>query len=249
MICVFAVIAYLSYNKYQNEQLLNKKTAKIQENMLDIEAEYRDRLKKIEETKENAVLLEQEKIQMDKTKDKTTDKTNDKTNDKTTDKIQDKTSKWVYLDIKGYGRIKIELFDRDVPKTAENFRRLCNDKKYVGIPFHRVIKGFMLQGGDITAKNGTGGMSIYGPKFPDENFKLRHTEPGILSMANAGPDTNSSQFFITTKETPHLDGKHVVFGKVSSGMDVVYKLERIPVDYNDKPIHDIIVEDSGTIMG
>ena len=105
----------------------------------------------------------------------------------------------------------------------------------------------MIQGGDITSKNGTGGMSIYGPNFPDENFKLRHTEPGILSMANAGPDTNSSQFFITTKETPHLDGKHVVFGKVVSGMDVVYKLERIPVDYNDKPIHDIIIEDSGIL--
>ncbi len=230
MICLFVVIAYLSYNKYQNEQLLKDKTVVIQENMEDIEKEYRDKLKKIELTRQK----KQENlknIQLAKKQEK----------------LKDKKSKFVYLDIKGYGRIKIELFDNVVPKTAENFRKLCVDKKYVSIPFHRVIKGFMIQGGDITAKNGTGGMSIYGPNFPDENFKLRHTEPGILSMANAGPDTNSSQFFITTKETPHLDGKHVIFGKVVSGMDVVYKLERIPVDNNDKPIHEIIVQDSGVI--
>ena len=230
IICLFSVIAYLSYNKYTNEQLLKDKTVIIQENMEDIEKEYRDKLKKIElarqKKQENLKNIQLAKKQ---------------------ENSKDKKSKFVYLDIKAYGRIKIELFDNVVPKTAENFRKLCFDKKYVKIPFHRVVKGFMIQGGDITSKNGTGGMSIYGPNFPDENFKLRHTEPGILSMANAGPDTNSSQFFITTKETPHLDGKHVVFGKVVSGMDVVYKLERIPVDYNDKPIHDIIIEDSGIL--
>ena len=228
--CLFLVIAYLSYNKYKNEQLLKIKTENIQENMEDIETEYRDKLKKIElarqKKQENLKNISQTKLQQNKKETK---------------------SKFVYLDIKGYGRIKIELFEKIVPKTAENFRKLCKDKKYVGIPFHRVIKGFMIQGGDITEKNGTGGVSIYGTNFPDENFKIRHTEPGILSMANAGPDTNSSQFFITTKETPHLDGKHVVFGKVVSGMDVVYKLERIPVDNNDKPIHEIIVQDSGVL--
>ena len=230
MLCLFSVIAYLSYTKYKNELLLKNKTIIIQENMEDIEKEYRDKLKSIEiarhKKQENLKNMQLAKKQ---------------------ENLKDKNTNFVYLDIKGYGRIKIELFDNVVPKTAENFRKLCVNKKYVRIPFHRVIKGFMIQGGDITAKNGTGGMSIYGPNFPDENFKLRHTEPGILSMANAGPNTNSSQFFITTKETPHLDGKHVVFGKVISGMDVVYKLERIPVDSNDKPIHDIIVEDSGII--
>ena len=230
MFCFFLVIAYLSYNKYINDQLLRNTSIKIQENMEDIEKAYRDKLKKIDIDRQK----KQENL-------KNMQISNEQKN------TLNKKSKFVYLDIKSYGRIKIELFDNVVPKTAENFRKLCIQKKYVGIPFHRVIKGFMIQGGDITAKNGTGGMSIYGDKFPDENFKLRHTEPGILSMANAGPDTNSSQFFITTKETPHLDGKHVVFGKVVSGMDVVYKLERIPVDHNDKPIHEIIVQDSGVI--
>jgi cyclophilin family peptidyl-prolyl cis-trans isomerase len=230
MFCFFLVIAYLSYNKYINDQLLRNTSIKIQENMEDIEKAYRDKLKKIDIDRQK----KQENL-------KNMQISNEQKN------TLNKKSKFVYLDIKSYGRIKIELFDNVVPKTAENFRKLCIQKKYVGIPFHRVIKGFMIQGGDITAKNGTGGMSIYGDKFPDENFKLRHTEPGILSMANAGPDTNSSQFFITTKETPHLDGKHVVFGKVVSGMDVVYKLERIPVDHNDKPIHEIIVQDSGII--
>ena len=227
MICISIVITYLAYNKYKNEQLLKIKSKRIEENMLDIESEYRDKLKQIEISKK---------------------KKQEHFIDKEKDKQKEEKTKYVYLDIKGYGRIKIELFVNVVPKTAENFRKLCDDKKYAGIPFHRVIKGFMIQGGDITAKNGTGGMSIYGTKFPDENFKLRHNEPGILSMANSGPDTNSSQFFITTKETPHLDGKHVVFGKVVSGMDVVYKLERIPVDHSDKPVHDIFIQDCGVVI-
>ncbi|CAL1710192.1 unnamed protein product [Somion occarium] len=166
-----------------------------------------------------------------------------------------------YFDItiggKPAGRIVFQLYSDLVPKTAENFRALCTGEKgsgklgkplwFKGSNFHRVIPRFMIQGGDFTAGNGTGGESIYGEKFEDEAFPVKHDKPFLLSMANAGPNTNGSQFFVTTVPTPHLDGKHVVFGEVIRGKSIVRTIENHPTSSGDVPTEPCTIADCGQL--
>ncbi len=150
------------------------------------------------------------------------------------------------------GKLKFELFDEDVPKTCSNFRYLCTqglsgktEACYKNTIFHRVIKDFMIQGGDFTNFDGTGGISMYGKKFEDENFDLKHNQPGLLSMANSGPNTNGSQFFVTLKETPHLDNKHVVFGILLEGFETLKKIENLTTNQEDKPLEEVKIINCG----
>lgn len=168
----------------------------------------------------------------------------------------------VFFDIaigkRDIGRLVFELYTDYTPKTAENFRALCTGERgmstisnkrmhYKGCAFHRIITGFMAQGGDFTKGDGTGGESIYSPKFADENFIRKHDSAGLLSMANSGPNSNGSQFFITFRDTPHLDGRHVVFGKLISGLDILKVMERVSTDSNDKPRTTVVITDCGQI--
>ncbi|KAG5064944.1 hypothetical protein AAZX31_04G003900 [Glycine max] len=171
--------------------------------------------------------------------------------------ITDRVFLDVDIDGQRLGRILIGLYGKVVPKTVENFRALCTGEKgknasgvklhYKGIPFHRIISGFMIQGGDIVHHDGRGYESIYGGTFPDENFKINHSNAGVVSMVNSGPDSNGSQFFITTVKTAWLDGEHVVFGKVVQGMDTVFAIEGGAGTYNGKPRKKVVIADSGEI--
>ncbi|XP_075632919.1 peptidyl-prolyl cis-trans isomerase CYP21-1 [Castanea sativa] len=168
----------------------------------------------------------------------------------------------VYFDVdieeQRQGRIVIGLYGQVVPKTVENFRALCTGEKgkdahgkklhYKGAPFHRIVSGFVIQGGDIVHGDGRGFISIYGGgTFPDENFKIKHSHAGVVSMVNSGPDSNGSQFFITTVKASWLDGEHVVFGKVIQGMDTVFAIEGGAGTYSGKPRKKVVIADSGEI--
>ena len=230
----FLVIAYLCYEKWRSDKLLDEKSDETYQKIIE-KKNNRKKQADIKQKRSTPIQnLPLQKVKLPKVKLPKV-------------KLPKVELPNCYFKIKGMGDIHIELFDNVVPKTAENFRALCHSKKYIKTPFHRVIKGFMIQGGDYENGNGTGGQSIWGRNFQDENFILKHNEPGLLSMANAGPGTNGSQFFILTHPQKHLDGKHVVFGKVIKGMDVVYRIERTPANFEDKPIHDVIIEDCGLL--
>ena len=146
-----------------------------------------------------------------------------------------------------YGKIECELYDNIVPKTSKNFRSLCEQKMYLETPFHRIVNNSFIHGGDFTHKDGSGGRSIYGEKFEDENFELTHDGPGILSMANRGPNTNGSQFYITLDKVEDLDNKNVVFGKIVKGFDIIQKVSKLPSDFENRPYDKLLISDCGLV--
>lgn len=236
IVLLILFICWQVYNKIYS--FLNNKFTK----QLQLQQLQQQSIKSIEPIK--SIKSHQNKSILKKSKNISHNKRN-----KHNKKVKFASDNLVFLDVgtdsKYYGKIIIKLFDDIVPKTCHNFRELCKSKKYFNSPFHRIIKDFMIQGGDYTKHNGTGGISIYGSKFPDENFKIQHDRPYLLSMANSGPNTNGSQFFITTGSQPHLDGKHVVFGEVKSGTDVVDVLNNVNTTQNDKPIENIKILNCG----
>jgi cyclophilin family peptidyl-prolyl cis-trans isomerase len=248
IVLVFATAYYFYYKnqKDKEKQDLEKKEEerkeKESESEIERELQKREELKEIKkkELKKNLILQKRRETR--------------KKQEQEQEKIKKQKEDLVYMDIginnKHIGRIIIKLFSDVVPKTCNNFRTLCNNNKklsYKRSPFHRIIKDFMIQGGDFTNENGKGGMSIYGSKFEDENFDIPHDQPYLLSMANSGPNTNGSQFFITTSETPHLDGKHVVFGIVVEGHEIVDELNNTETDRSDRPTKNIRIMDCGKI--
>ena len=222
VILIVAVVGYFVYKKF-----FNKKG----KNVIKLPGSIGGKKKELPDTSENQQLLNEDNEQ----------------NNEVEYVNENGEGRDPYFEIqigdKNVGRIVFELIDDVVPKTCENFRHLCSKglnqgepPAYKGSIFHRIIEDFMIQGGDFTNHNGTGGRSIYGNKFEDESFELKNNQPGILSMANAGTNTNGSQFFICTQPAPHLDGKHVAFGIVKEGYDIVEMLNGIETDGNDKPI-------------
>ncbi|CAL1266515.1 unnamed protein product [Larinioides sclopetarius] len=194
-----------------------------------------------------------ETLQADESEDGENRRKLDEDEEEDPERKKQKSNPLVYFDIsidgQEIGRIQMMLRKDIVPLTAENFRCLCTHEKgygYRGSTFHRIIPQFMCQGGDITKNDGTGGRSIYGRKFEDENFTLKHVGPGLLSMANSGPNTNSSQFFLTTAKTEWLDGKHVVFGQVVSGMEVVKRMEKCGSQLG-KPSQKVVISNCGQL--
>lgn len=179
-----------------------------------------------------------------KTNSSDTNQTQEKTKVAIMDEIKNQTdSTLVAIMVTSMGTIEIELYPHETPKTVENFAGLAQKGYYNGVIFHRVIDNFMIQGGDPTG-TGHGGESLWGGRFEDEiSQNLRHDVPGVLSMANAGPNTNGSQFFITIVPTPWLDGKHTVFGKVVNGLDVIFAIGKVPTSKPaDKPLEDIVIK-------
>ena len=229
---ISVIIIYLLIVKINNESSKTEKNINIESKMMetDPDSDVEEEFEEIDTEDANSFFNMTETEHFDQNIDDT-----------------EKTS--VYLDIvtQGYqGRVIIELNLGVVPRTCNNFLELCTQKAYKNTKFHRVIKDFMIQGGDFTNGDGTGGMSIYGNSFDDENFKLKNKK-GTISMANSGPNTNSSQFFINLIDTPWLDNKHVVFGTVVKGFDLVEWVANQPVNENDEPINQVIIEDCGVL--